>query len=41
MSMGLVHMNQYKLFLKIAYENVDGGWAKKEKTNNNASQLHH
>jgi hypothetical protein len=26
---------------KITYESVDGGWAKREKMENNASQLYH
>jgi hypothetical protein len=41
MSMGLLHMNEYKKQKKIVYENVDGGWAKRERAKNNASQLHH
>jgi hypothetical protein len=34
-------MNEYKKRKKIVYENVDEGWAKREKVENNASQLHH
>jgi hypothetical protein len=39
--MGILHMNWYKKRKKIAYESVDGGWAKRGKVENNASQLHH